>query len=62
MLDAIIGRWRLWRLCRTYGVRRMPASSPYATIVLQRPAARDWLARRGIHDIRAVGPSSPPRC
>jgi hypothetical protein len=60
MLDTIIARWRLYRALRR------PASggshvSAHCLIALQRPAARDWMARRGIRDVRALGPSSPPQ-
>lgn len=62
MLRILIDRWRLWRLLRASGMSRRGSVPPYVELVLQRPAARDWMARRGIRDVKALGPSSPPRC
>jgi hypothetical protein len=59
MLSTLIARARLSRaLCRRPRGAALPSG---AEIVLRRQAARDWLNRRGIRDVRAMGPSAPPR-
>jgi hypothetical protein len=59
MLSTLIARVRLSRaLCRRPRGAALPSG---ADIVLRRQAARSWLVSRGIRDVRAIGPSAPPR-
>lgn len=64
MFIAIAARWRLYKALRVSGVRRrraVPSLSAQALGALQRPAARAWLRSRGIHDVKALGPSHAPQ-